>query len=237
MDDPVIGRMQALVRHWQDSTDQRSIFLSCYTMMTENMTQAISRQEFNDPAWTRRFVARFADYYFDALDIFELQPDQAPRVWQIAYESCLRPGILPIQHLLLGINAHINYDLVLTLEELLRPEWHGISADRRTTRLADYLFVNEIIGRTIDAVQDSVLGPAMPFMRVIDIALGPGDEWFLSRLLSRWRGRVWRDTMILLAMQDEPARAVAVRQVELRALRRAQAIHHPQRLTVLRDIL
>ena len=39
--DEVEARMQALVQSWEESSDQRSIFLKCYLMMTRNMHLAI----------------------------------------------------------------------------------------------------------------------------------------------------------------------------------------------------
>lgn len=235
--DVVHSRMQELVGRWQAEADQRSVFLSCYCLMTGNMFAAIERREFVDPDWTRQFVNHFADYYFTALADYERTPAAAPGVWQIAHDTCRQTDVWPLQQLLLGINAHINYDLVLTLDEILRPEWPASDAGRRAARLADYLRVNYIIARTIDAVQDDVLEQRMPSMRFIDAAFGPADEWLLSRLLRRWRGRVWSQALTLLATDDPQLRRRTVLQVERGALRRARAIRHPNRLTSLSDIV
>lgn len=235
--EPVLIEMGELVQRWQAKADQRAVFLSCYRLMTANMLDAVARQEFKDNAWTSRFINRFADYYFIALSAYNQCATEAPRVWQVAHDSCRYADIWPLQGLLLGINAHINYDLVLTLEEMLRPEWPALTTAQRATRLADYLYVNEIIYRTIDAVQDDVLEPGMPSMRLIDAAFGPTDEWMLSRLLQRWRGRVWKDALRLLSATESRTRDSMVGQVETLALRRAAAIRHPNRLTSLRAIL
>ncbi len=68
---PVIERMQALIARWEEQADPRSVFLSCYLLMTRNMLSAIDRGEFTDPAWADRLLHRFADYYFVALDAYE----------------------------------------------------------------------------------------------------------------------------------------------------------------------
>jgi hypothetical protein len=237
VDDLLLIRMKSLSQEWQRTADRREVFLACYTMMTHNMTTAVRQQEFYDPQWTYRFINRFADYYFEALTAFDENPLQSPRVWQIAHQSCHNVAMQPLQLLLLGINAHINYDLVLTLEELLRPEWDGLDNAGRAARLADYLYVNDIIGRTIDAVQDDILSPEMPFIRVFDFAMGPADEWLLSRLLARWRSRAWRDTMLMLAAGNRHTQLQIVKGVEIATVRRAKAICRPRRMAAWRKFL
>jgi hypothetical protein len=74
--------------------------------------------------------------------------------------------------LLLGVNAHINYDLVLTLVDLLEPEWKQLSAEQCQQRHSDYCHVNEIISLTIDIVQDDVLERSIPTICGDEIIVG-----------------------------------------------------------------
>lgn len=193
-------------------------------MMTANMLAGIDRREFDDPDWVDNMVQRFAGYYFEALTAYEGDPAAAPRVWRLAHDTCREPDVWAIQKLLLGINAHINYDLVLTLDEMLGPDWSELSNDRRASRLRDYRQVNDIIAATVDAVQDDVLAQAMPVMRYLDIVMGPGDEFLLSRLLFRWRDQVWAYGVRLVEAGDLEAREVVIREMEEEAMRRANAI-------------
>ncbi len=66
---------------------------------------------------------RFADYYFDALDAYDADPARTPAVWRVAHEATRAPRTSAVQHLLLGLNAPINYGLVRTLVDVLEPEW------------------------------------------------------------------------------------------------------------------
>jgi hypothetical protein len=225
--------MQTQVARWEAQSDPRSIFLSCYQMMTRNMLAAIERCEFDDPAWVGRLLERFAGYYFIALETYDRDPASAPAVWQQAHASARDAKLLALQKLLLGVNAHINYDLVLTLAEVLEPEWAGLSAPRRGERYADHCRVNAVIARTIDAVQDQVLEPAMPGLALVDNLLGRLDEQAISGLIARWRDSVWRHATSLLETGAPDRRALLIQQVEDEALRRARAIA----LTDLRALL
>jgi hypothetical protein len=221
---PIVARMQSLISQWEKESNQQAIFLSCYQLMTSNVLAATKQGEFEDPAWVRQLLHRFADYYFVALEAYERDPAAAPRVWQLAHSTAHDPRSLAIENLLLGVNAHINYDLVLTLVELLRPEWRGLSDEQRATRYADHTYVNEILARTIDSVQDQVLEPAMPVMALVDTLLGPLDELLISRLITQWRETVWQNARGLLEADDPDKEAALLQQVEEDTLRLGRLI-------------
>lgn len=222
--DPAVERMQALVQQWQSISDNRAIFLSCYLMMTRNMHHAIKQNEFHDAVWVDALLHRFADYYFTALDAYERDELLAPPVWQVAHNAARQHDATPLQELLLGVNAHINYDLVLALVDLLEPEWESLTEEQQSMRYSDHCHVNDVIGCTIDAVQDQVLEPAMPMMDLIDRFLGPLDEKLISHLLAGWREKVWENALRVLQTREPDDRAQLVHQVEEHALQLGRRI-------------
>jgi hypothetical protein len=153
-----------------------------------------------------------------ALDAYERDRVSAPPVWQLAHDAALEGRDVALQQLLLGVNAHINYDLVLAVADMLGPEWNRLSDTERNVRYVDYCHVNEIIGQTIDAVQDQVLEPAMPSMALVDRLLGNLDERLISRIITGWREAVWENAVRLLEAQDPDARALLLQRVEEDAL-------------------
>jgi len=222
--DAVVHEMDTIVCSWEKAGDHRATFLRCYMMMTVNTRAAIDTSEFRDPPWVDRLLHRFADYYFEALNAYENDADTTPRVWRLAHEAARHDQVWALQNLLLGVNAHINFDLVLTLEELLRDQWPTINDAKRSQRHEDYLHVNAIIARTIDAVQDEILKPDMPLMGVLDTLMGPVDEFFISRFIIRWRDRVWSRAVALLDAQSAEERDWMLLQLEEHVMTIAQAI-------------
>ncbi len=223
--DRVIQQMQKWIQHWTGSHDSRSIFLSCYQLMTQNTLQAIERDEFFDSIWVHQLLNRFADYYFIALDQYETDPQIAPMVWQLAHNATRNPEAMAIQSLLLGVNAHINYDLVLTLVDVLSPEWNTLDDIQRENRHSDHDRVNTIIAASIDAVQDDILEPAMPLMEFIDDVFGSLDEYLISNLIRHWRNDVWNHAMQLLSMESMEYREEFITQVEKEALKIGRLIY------------
>ncbi len=222
--DPVIAKMRTLVRTWEQAADQRAVFLRCYSMMTENMLAAIPQGQFRDPVWVNHLLQRFADYYFVALEAYEREPQSAPVVWQMTHQASRETEVSALQKMLLGVNAHINYDLVFTLVDVLQPEWASLPETMREVRYADHCMVNWVIGQTIDAVQDQVLEPAMPWMEAVDRLFGKADEWMISSLISGWREGVWQNAVRILDAADHQQRGDIGLDVEQGALKRAAAI-------------
>jgi hypothetical protein len=212
--------MTTLIDQWEATHDRRAIFLGCYRLMTRNMLDAIEVGRFHDGVWVSHLLHRFADYYFAALDRFEQDEPNTPPVWKLAFDATRDENVMTLQHLLLGVNAHINHDLVFSLYDLLQAEWAAATPDQRAQRHADHELVNRIIGETVDAVQDQIVERYSPWTDLMDKLLGPVDEWFASRLISHWREDVWDNALRYLALSDDAARTAFRQQIEHTALER-----------------
>ena len=192
--------------------------------MTEKMLGALAEGRFRDPAWVERLLHRFADYYFDALVCFDCGDEPPPEVWRQVHAASCGGSLHVLQHLLLGMNAHINYDLVLTLDDLLRPEWTALDDDGRAVRLHDHRRVNDVIAETIDVVQDTVVERHDPALDWIDRMLGRLDERLLSRLVTGWREEVWERAVDLLEEPAPQARTRRRLELEREVLRRGELL-------------
>lgn len=219
-----LARMDALLAEWKEDGDRRDVFLRCYRMMTANMHTAIGSHHFTDSVWVAQLLHRFADYYFDALTRWNADPTDAPPVWQRAHALARDNDDAVVQMLLLGVNAHINYDLVLTVDELLAGEWCRMLPHERAARHDDYCRVNAIIASTIDAVQDEILSPSLPLAALLDRVMGRLDEYLISRLITSWRDHTWESAIALVDAPDADARTRIIGEVEHRALRMADSI-------------
>ena len=214
--------MQALIDAWEKAGDRRAIFLSCYVMMTRNTLEAIEAGDFEDNVWVYTLLERFAEYYFVALEAYEHE-QITPMVWQLAFNATRQPHSHVLQNLILGVNAHINYDLVFALTDMLMPEWGGLSEEGRLSRYRDHCHVNEIIHHTIDSVQDQVVERYSPAMDLVDKFLGPIDEWVTSRIITDWRDEVWEHATRLVQSSEEERQAL-YQEVEKNSVKRAHSL-------------
>ncbi|MCU0498297.1 MAG: DUF5995 family protein [Anaerolineae bacterium] len=238
MTQPVINQMQTLIDGWNQIGDRRAIFLTCYAMMTQNMLNAVEKWEFHDGEWVKKLLHRFADYYFEALEAYE-QAQSTPEVWKYAFDAAHATDtpIHVIQHLILGVNAHICYDLVFALQDLLRKEWATLTPQQREQRYQDHLQVNEIIYQTIDRVQDQIIAQYSPIMGQIDTVFARADEWIIRRLITHWRDQVWDTALQCMECSTQTELTTLRQQIEADALKRAQAILGERGLIGVLDVI
>lgn len=101
----VLDRMQQVLDDIPPALSHRRFFAGTYLRTTRAVGDAVDQASFEDPEWVERWDAAFADLYLDAA----ADEANASRPWRLAFAA---PAELPqIRHVLLGINAHINYDL------------------------------------------------------------------------------------------------------------------------------
>jgi Family of unknown function (DUF5995) len=236
-DEDVMQRMQAIIDAWETNSDRRAIFLECYALMTGNMLAAISQAEFEDNAWVSALLNHFADYYFKALQAYDATPENAPIVWRYAFDAARRPNIHVLRNLVLGVNAHINFDLVFALSDVLQSEWAGLTPEQRQSRYRDHCKVNKIITDTIDSVQDQIVDRYDVMMEVVDKILGPLDEWMTGWMIRDWREQVWAHATQLVEALDEAERQTLIEAVEKHSLQRAYAILGEEGLAGLKDLI
>lgn len=217
-------RMKTLLDSWETAKDRRLVFLSCYKLMTENIQAAIDAKDFEDNPWVYTLMENFAEYYFRALEAYERDQGNPPAAWRIAFIAAHNPRTHVLQNLVLGMNAHITYDLVFALSDLLSLEWQQLSAEQRKMRYRDHCHVNDIIYHTIDAVQDQVVDRFEPEFRLVDKILGPVDEWMTSLLVTEWREEVWEHATQILDLADQSGRQAILEHVERVSIDRAQDI-------------
>src|SRR4051812_42793858 len=87
--------------------DASGDFPALYARGTSRIGSAIAGGTFADGAALDHFATGFASYYLDAAR----GGQQRARCWRAAWDVATDRRLLIVQHLLIGINAHVNYDL------------------------------------------------------------------------------------------------------------------------------
>jgi uncharacterized protein DUF5995 len=174
--------------------DARRFFHSTYLRTTRAVAEEIDRGGFLDGEWLERWDIAFAELYLDAFDA-ELAGEPVPAPWRIAFDTArTRPELPPLRHILLGMNAHINYDLPQALIAVITPEEFADPAVR-ASRAADHTHVDTVLLARVGAEDDEVRasGP----VSLLDRILGPVNRAATRRLLAESRAKVWRNTDVL----------------------------------------
>ncbi|WP_276257357.1 DUF5995 family protein [Haloglomus litoreum] len=181
-------RLDALRREFADRGDDRAVFLTVYARTTEAVAARIERGEFEDPEWVATYLVAFANRYRQACHNYERGALSAVAdPWQLAFDSAAEPDSLVAQDALLGVNAHINYDLAFALVDA------GIERDR-TARYADHCDVTEVLRTIVDDIQD-LLASEAPGLVAVDESLGRADERLAIFTIDECRASAWRNAV------------------------------------------
>ena len=217
--DALIGRMEALLGPLQAAGDPRRFFHATYLRTTRAVRDALRADRFSDPDWVERWDVAFADLYLAALRA-DSAGGPVPGPWAIAFRTGReRPDAPALRHVLLGMNAHINYDLPQALLAVISgPEFaHPALLGRRR---ADHQRIDEVLSQRVGA-EDAQLAATAPRSEV-DAALAPLNQAASRRFLREARAKVWDNTLELNAARSLGADAYAERLGDLEALSAAR---------------
>jgi hypothetical protein len=212
----VTAAMQARLDGLTPDQEHRREFLGTYRRTTLAVGKAVQGDVFEDGPWVEAWDVAFAQLYLDALDA-DLSGGHVPRPWRLAFEA--RPGLAPLQHVLLGINAHINYDLPQALLAVISDADFADSAlmDRRRR---DHERIDGVLSGRV-AAEDQELA-ARSARSVLDRLLVPLNQRASKRFLREARQKVWHNAVELQQARLAGPGAYAERLAELELLSAAK---------------
>jgi hypothetical protein len=178
-------KLRELERLFRTRGDRRAVFLTVYARVTREVAAGIERDEFGDPAWVADYLVTFADFYRRALLDFETgDVESVPDAWRLFFRATAASDALVVQCAVLGINAHVNYDLALALREV------GIDRDR-ASKYRDHRRINEILWRLVDETLDRLAETYAPGIATFADLTGPVGEWVWYLALALGREGAW----------------------------------------------
>ena len=214
--DDVVDAMRSRLAALPPGASAQRVFLDTYCRTTIAVGKAIRGGLFEDPSWVERWDVAFADLYLAALD-GDLAGTAVARPWRVAFDA---PSALPpLRHVLLGINAHINYDLPQALLAVITDSEFGdpgvIERRRRDNERIDGVLSSRV------AAEDGELA-ARSARTLLDRALTPLNRLSSRRFLREARHKVWHNTIELERARVAGEAAYRERLAELEVLSAAK---------------
>lgn len=192
MIDELTGQMAALLESLRATGDQRQYFHATYQRTTIAVAGELRRGGFGDAEWVERWDVAFADLYLDALRA-ALAGHCPTRPWDIAFGA--PAGLHPLRHVLLGMNAHINYDLPQALLAVVTDEEFGDAA-LLARRQSDHRAIDRVLASRVAAEDDELAGISGPGS-LLDRLLRPLNRLGTRRFLREAREKVWANAIVL----------------------------------------
>jgi len=178
----VIDLMSSMVNQCIVRGDRMGFFCALYRMVTEVVRDKCNQGFFADNDRMRELDVHFANRYFIALAAYKRR-EPLTASWKAAFDATKNHDMMIMQHLLLGMNAHINLDLGISTAE--------VSGGVLTPSLKkDFDALNDILTALSARVQQNIV-QVSPMIRKFEPVYKYVDDLFVRVGITNARTRAW----------------------------------------------
>ena len=215
--DDVLVRLDDIIAEAKRDGSRLGYFPALYRKVTRSVQARIASDFFEDGARMEHLDVVFANFYLEAYDQ-HTRGERPSEVWRFAFEVTGQSWPIVLQHLLLGMNAHINLDLGVAAFRSVGPS--GLPALHD-----DFNRINEVLASLVGDVQDE-LADIWPALGVLGRFLGSVDDDIVNFSMDRARDCAW-DFAQRLASLDVQAQEAEIRRQDANMLDLARRVRYP----------
>jgi hypothetical protein len=192
--DEVIDRLDGIIAACALANSRLGYFAALYREVTVRVREGIAQGRFENGPRMERLDVVFANRYFAALDSY-LRGEACAQCWSVAFHAAHRRPPIIFQHLLLGMNAHINLDLaVAAIQTVPNAELAGLKRDFFEITILLHELIDEIQGR---------IARVSPWIAILDRVGGRTDEQICAFAIAESRQLAWREAEALARLTPE----------------------------------
>jgi hypothetical protein len=212
--DALVARMEGMFSRLAACGDPARFFLGTYLRTTQAIGKAVDAGAFRDADWVSAWDVEFAELYLRALTDYRRNPSSVARPWRRAFSA--DPDLPPEAHVLLGMNAHINYDLPQSLLRLIPPADFA-DPDVLARRHKDHARIDHVLASRV-AAEDRALQRAGGRRTLLDRLAAPANRRASRLFLREARRKVWATTEALNQARMRSSTTYAGRLADLEAV-------------------
>src|SRR5271165_3612052 len=146
--DDVVAALDAIVQESYDNSSRLGYFAALYRQVTCAVRDGITNGRFQNGPLMEKLDVAFASRYLDALATFQAGGTPT-RSWILAFRGCDDADLLILQHLLSGMNAHINLDLGIAAAQTC-------PGDQLPQLKSDFDEINNVLADLVSTVEDEI---------------------------------------------------------------------------------
>ena len=187
--DDVVAALDTIIQQAYDKACRLGYFPALYRRVTCAVRDGLASGRFQNGPLLEKLDVVFASRYLDALAT--LQAGGTPtRSWILAFRGCDDANLLILQHLLSGMNAHINLDLGIATAQTC-------PADQLPQFKRDFDEINNVLAEQVGAVEAEIaaVSPLIGDLEKIglrtetsiinfSIQAARDNAWFIAELLA-----------------------------------------------------
>lgn len=190
--DEVLLELDQIIETALKENNSAALFAFVYRRTTAEIKKGIEAGIFDDNQRMHDFDVRFANLYIEAWRAYR-EGQTLSSSWKVAFDAS-KDKLCCLQHIILGMNAHINLDLgnaaAITMhkKDLLELK-------------KDFFLVNQILFSLTDEMQKG-LGQVSPLLFLADWMGKRNDEWLINFGIEKARSFSWETANLIWSEQD-----------------------------------
>lgn len=192
--DEVIELLEEIIEESKATNNTSGYFAALYQKVTIAVKEKLNTDYFDNDQRMELLDIQFANRYFEAH--FDYKNGKVvTQSWEKAFTHSTDNKLIVLQHLLLGINAHINLDLGIAAEN---------TSDGDITVLHDdFNRINEILANMVDEIQQDLARIWSPLVKLLKW-LKNIDNLLIDFSMNRARDGAWKfATELANCMHDD----------------------------------
>lgn len=190
--DKVLSELDRIIENALKENSHLGIFAYIYRRTTARIKQAILEKQFEDNAHMELLDVAFANLYLNAYYEFERHGNISDS-WKIAFQA-KDEKLTIIQHIILGMNAHINLDLGVAAASVAPGE-------KIISLKNDFMKVNQILNDLTNEMQNRVARVSR-LMILLDWIGKNSDEVIINFSIVKAREQAWNLASVLAYLPE-----------------------------------
>ena len=183
----VLKKLDDIIIWSKENKSTIGYFACTYRIMTAQVLKGIQQKKFEDNPRMILLDIAFATRYLDAWENYS-KGKKCTNSWYLAFEATKNKDLLILQHIFLGMNAHINLDLGISAASIM--PYRKINPLKK-----DFENINTVISSINQKVQDSLNKICYP-VNLIDKLSNGKDNVILDFAISKARETSWATAVI-----------------------------------------
>jgi len=179
--DEVIEQLSEIIDQEIAVKSKLAFFPILYRKVTIAVKEGIKNKEFEDNERMEKLDVVFANRYLEAFQQFK-DNHTCSSCWKVAFDQGFKFWPITLQHLLLGINAHINLDLGIAAAEIAGSNIESLKGD--------FYKINELLSSMVEGVQKDI-NKISPVIGILDSVAGKFDERIIDFSIKIARDGAW----------------------------------------------
>lgn len=215
--DDVISILEKIISENEKNDNPLGYFAVLYHKVTVKVKEGIEKNYFENGPRMEKLDVIFARRYFDAYFAWK-QNQSVTQSWAKTFSLSGKKRMLVLQHLLMGMNAHINLDLGIAAAEISTKENIHLLKN-------DFIKINEILSAQVEEVQFGLSSIWKPLKKILS-KTGQLDNYLVDFSMEIARDGAWRFAVEMVQFKETSLQNL-IQTRDFKVAKKSKIITHP----------